>query len=281
VSIAPDIVSTMATGDGVTAGRDAATSKLSLQDFETADLGLLRQQHLAGEVSCHQPRLLLLWRAPRALIVGPSDSRLPDFNIAVTRLFAKGWPVLIRRSGGGACPISTGTLQIALARIASPETTIDAAYIELTDIIRPVLESYGLKAEIREQPGAFCPGRYDISVNGRKVAGLSQHWRQCNGRITVTTAATLILEEDTEKVAHVVNLFYLAAGGTRRCSTSAIGALRQDLPVDAAFDASLMEDLCSRIAKAARGEWRDDPRRISAPYPLPRVPCHKTIDPDH
>jgi hypothetical protein len=120
-----------------------------------------------------------------------------------------------------------------------------------------------------------------MSVNGRKVAGLSQHWRQCNGNITVTTAATMIVEEDPEEIAQIVNLFYRVAGSAERCSSSAIGALRQDLPVDAPFDAPLMEDLCNRVARAACGEWRNDPRGISAPHPPPRIPCHKTIDPDH
>lgn len=246
-----DIVSGAAS---TASGRCAAPSAAFFDDFETAHLGLLRQEQLAEQISRDHPRLLL-WRAPRALVVGRSDTRLPDFANAVDRLVAEEWPVLVRRSGGSACPISKGTLQIALARAVFPGTTIDAAYIELASLIRTVLESYGLKAATRKKSSSFCPGRYDISVNGRKIAGLSQHWRQCNGRLTVTTAATMIVEEYPEEIANVVNLFYRLAGGTERCSTSAVGALRQDLPVDGTFDAPLMEDLCNRITKAARGEW--------------------------
>jgi octanoyl-[GcvH]:protein N-octanoyltransferase len=262
-----DIVSATAPSDAITAaGRRPTTSRVFLQDFKTADLGLLRQEQLAEEISCNHQRLLLLWRAPRALVVGRSDTRLPHFANAVDRLVAEGWPVLIRRSGGSACPISEGTLQIALARAVFTATTIDAAYIELANMIRTVLESYGLKVATRRKSSGFCPGRYDISVNGRKVAGLSQHWRQCNGQTTVTTAAAMIVEEYPEEIAHIVNLFYRVAGSAERCSTSAVGALRQDLPFDATFDAPLMEDLCNRIAKAARGEMAKPPEKIfSAP----------------
>ncbi|MGB9113820.1 lipoate--protein ligase family protein [Bradyrhizobium sp.] len=274
-----DIVSVAAST--AAAGRCAATSMIFFDDFKTADLALLRQEQLAEEISCNHPRLLFLWRAPRALIVGRSDTRLPHFANAVDRLVAEGWPVLIRRSGGSACPISEGTLQIALARAVFTATTIDSAYIELANIIRTVLETYGLKVAIRRKSSGFCPGRHDISVNGRKVAGLSQHWRQCNGAFTVTTAATMIVEENPEEIAHILNLFYRIAGSAERCSTFAVGALRQDLPVDATFDAPLMEDLCNRIAQAACGEWRNDPRRISAPHSPLRVACHKTLDPDH
>jgi len=257
-----DIVSAAAS---TAAGRCATVSVAFFDDFKTADLGLLRQEQLAEEISCNHQRLLLLWRAPRALVVGRSDTRLPHFANAVDHLGAEGWPVLIRRSGGSACPVSRGTLQIALARTVTSTITIDAAYTELANMIRTVLESYGLKVATRRKSSGFCPGRYDISVNGRKVAGLSQHWRQRNGQITVTTAATMIIEEDPEEIAHIVNLFYRVAGSAERCSSSGVGALRQDLPVDATFDTPLMEDLCNRIANAARGEWRNDPRRISAP----------------
>lgn len=248
----PDVVSAAAATDIVAAaGQCVTTSGAAFDDFKTADLGLTRQQRLAEEVRCDLQHLLLLWRAPSALIVGRNDTRLRNFSDAADRLSVEGWPVVIRRSGGVACPVSRGTLQIALARIALPDTTIDAAYMELTGIIRSVLESYGLKVEIRKQADAFCPGRYDISVDGRKVAGLSQHWRQCNGRVTVTTAATLIVEEDAEEIARIVNLFYLTACSEGRCSASAIGTLRQNLPIHAAFEASLMEDLCNRIANSS------------------------------
>src|ERR1035437_320342 len=104
-----DIVSAAAATDAVTAaGRCATTSVVSLDDFKTADLGLLRQEHLAEEITCDYQRLLLLWRAPRALIVGRSDTRLPNFSNAVDRLLAEGWPVLIRRGGGGGPPPSRG-----------------------------------------------------------------------------------------------------------------------------------------------------------------------------
>ncbi len=240
-----------ATDTVAAAERCVTTLGVVVGDFKSADLSLARQRRLAEEAACDGQRLLLLWRAPSALTVSRSDTRLRNFSHAADRLLAEGWPIVIRQGGGGACPVSRGTLQVALARIALPEATIDAAYIELTSIIRSVLESYGMKVEIREQPGAFCPGRYDMSVNGQKVAGLSQHWRHCNGRMIVTTAATLIVEEDTEEIARIVNLFYLTAGGEGRCSTSAIGALQQALPIHGAFEALLMEDLCNRIAKAS------------------------------
>ena len=137
--------------------RCAAPSAAIFDDFKTAHLGLLRQEQLAEGISCSYPHLLL-WRAPRALIVGRSDTRLPHFADAADRLVAEGWPVLIRRSGGSACPISKGTLQIALARAVFPETTISTAYIELANMIRSVLESVRIRSCNPENVERLLPG---------------------------------------------------------------------------------------------------------------------------
>src|ERR1019366_5729342 len=104
-----DIVSAAAATDAVTAaGRCATTSVVSLDDFKTADLGLLRQEHLAEEITCDYQRLLLLWRAPRALIVGRSDTRLPNFSNAVDRLDPserrERLPCFERNASDRACP---------------------------------------------------------------------------------------------------------------------------------------------------------------------------------
>jgi lipoate-protein ligase A len=243
----PETVGVARIAHGDAAANRAAIPDISFADVETAELGLLCQQQLAEQLGSDDERRLLVWRAPRALIVGRSDSRLPNFSVAANQLRDEGWPVLIRRSGGTACQVSRGTLQIALARIVVPKVTIETAYMELAGFIGAVLKSYGLEAEIGEKPNAFCPGRYDISINGRKIAGLSQHWRRCNGRVTATTAATLVVDHDREELARIVNLFYQSAGGQARCSVSAIGDMRSALQQTSWSGKSLTRDVRERI----------------------------------
>jgi lipoate-protein ligase A len=243
----PETVSAARIANGATTANRAATPGISFADVVTAEFGLLYQQQLADRLDAASERHLLVWRATQALIVGRRDSHLPDFSQTVDRLRDEGWPVLIRRSGGTACPVSRGTLQIALARIVVPKVTIETAYMELAGFISTVLKSYGLEAEIGENPNAFCPGRYDISVNGRKIAGLSQHWRRCNGHATATTAATLVVDHDREQLAHIVNLFYQSAGGQAQCSVCAIGDVRSALQQPSLSGKSLTDDVRKRI----------------------------------
>lgn len=225
-----------------------------VETFAAADVGLSRQERLAEEVDgATRLPLLLTWRAPRALIVGRSDARLPHFVEAAERLLVEGWPVLLRRSGGGACPVSRGTLQIAIARPVTAATKIDAGYRELGGLVGAVLAGYGLTPQAGEIGAAFCPGRYDISLDGRKIAGLSQHWRRCNGRPTVTTSATLVVEEDLAEFARIVNLFYTIAGGKQRCAAAAIGCVRQALRGAILIRGeALIGDLGARLTAAAR-----------------------------
>lgn len=232
---------------------DRTAAPASFEDFATAEAGLQRQQRLAEFVTPQHARRLLLWRAPQALIVSRGDTRLPDFSGAAERLHAEGWPVLVRRSGGSACPVATGTLQIAIAQATAPGFTMERGYGELAGLIHDALQSYGLAADIGAVPEAFCPGRYDIAIGRRKVAGLSQHWRTCGGVMTATTAATLLVAQATAPLVHVVNLFYEVAGGTARCTEAAVGAVHDHLPADMAKNDELMHDLGARMT----GLWRD------------------------
>jgi len=233
---------------------DVAAAPASFEDFATAEAGLQRQQRLAEFITPERRRLLLLWRAPQALLVCRGDTRLPNFSGAVECLRAEGWPVLLRRSGGSACPIAEGTLQIAIAQAAAPGFTIEHAYDELAGLIRDALQTCGLAAEIGAVPEAFCPGRYDIAIGGCKVAGLSQHWRTCGGVMTATTAATLIVAQDPAPLVHIVNLFYEIAGSASRCTQHAVSAVREHLPVRMATDDELLQDLGERIVRAWRAQ---------------------------
>lgn len=234
---------------------DRAAAPASIENFATAEAGLQRQQHLAEHITPQRRRLLLLWRAPQALLVCRSDTRLPHFSVAEERLHVEGWPVLVRRSGGSACPVASGTLQIAIAQTTTPGFTMERGYGELAGLIRDALQSYELAAEIGAVPEAFCPGRYDIAIGGRKVAGLSQHWRTCGGVMTATTAAALIVTHDTAPLVHIVNRFYEIAGSAGRCMGAAVGTVRDHLLVNDMADDALMQDLGARIAHL----WRAQP----------------------
>ncbi|MBB5751301.1 lipoyl protein ligase domain-containing protein [Prosthecomicrobium pneumaticum] len=244
VDLLPDPATTLA----ATAG-----APFRFEAFDSLGAGLEAQQDLARAIGLDGGPVLLAWTAPRGLIVGRADTRLPHFEAAVARLAAEGWSVIVRRAGGSACPASAGTLQIALARAVGPRATIDGTYQELVDLLGRLFAGYGLAAEVGEKPDAFCPGRYDMSVGGRKLVGIAQHWRQIAGRATATTAATLLVEEDGAALSRIVDLFYETAGGTLRCAPEAVGSLRAALPATSLSGAALLVDIAARLEALTAG----------------------------
>lgn len=208
------------------AGLSAATGKtfptpvfgIGVLTFATASAGLEQQERLGEDLTPDAAPLLMAWQAPRALIAGPRESLLPGFARATEDLAVEGWPVLARRSGGSACPVSPGTLQIALVRAYAGTGDIEVGYRTLAKLIARLLSGVGVLPEPGERAGAFCPGRYDLGIGPRKFAGLSQHWRSRGKTTIVTTAATLIVEDDVDELCRIVNLFHEKAGGEQRCS---------------------------------------------------------------
>lgn len=192
--------------------------------------------------------LLLAWQAPQALILGHSDTRLPDLPRARTWLEAAGWPVLTRRSGGSACPVKPGTLQLALARVAPPGFTIEAAYAELAGLLRAACATYGLTLEVGECATAFCPGRWDLAFGGRKLAGLSQRWQQRGNLRLVTTAASLNVSADPHSLAACVETFYRHADAPRPCSPTTLHSLAQAVPEHQVTCAKFLQRLADSLA---------------------------------
>lgn len=134
-----------------------------------------------------------------ALIVPARVSSLPGFTAACANSAANNWPVLVRATGGAPVPQFPGMLNIALAyRIAADQPwSIDDAYRHLADLLGAALKPLGLAAATGEIADAFCPGRYDLSLQGRKIAGLAQRRkRAASGGQAILAHACLLVEGD-------------------------------------------------------------------------------------
>ena len=138
----------------------------------------------------------------------------PDFEAAASRLAGMGWPVLVRRSGGGAFPIGPGTVQIAMiARYPDRGISMDGVYDRLGFLIGSALAEFGIAARVGDTRGAFCDGRHDLVVADRKIAGLAQHWRPCGGgERCVTAAASVLVDADVGELGGIVDWFHAICG---------------------------------------------------------------------
>jgi hypothetical protein len=138
-----------------------------------------------------------------------------------------GWPVFLRKSGGGACPVGPGTLQISMIETAAPSATMTAKYQFIAALIQETFRTFQIISQIGLVTGAYCPGSYDIAVEGKKIAGMSQHWfRNRRGIRCVVTAASINIEEPPDILAGIVNQFYGRAGSPIRCQAAGLTNMR-------------------------------------------------------
>ncbi|MSE22533.1 lipoate--protein ligase, partial [Lactobacillus parabuchneri] len=107
------------------------------------------------------------------LILGINDRHLPKLPDGLRSLISNHYDYFLRNSGGLAVVSDPGILNISLF-IPQPDTaySIDQAY----EIIKGLISMSFPQLDIQsyEVTNSYCPGKYDLSVNGQKIAGIAQ-----------------------------------------------------------------------------------------------------------
>jgi len=149
--------------------------------------GASAESDIAGEMqllddvlSTPERGVLRLWRTSPCLVVTPLLAHRPEFAAAAEASAQRGWPVVVRRTGGGPVPQTSGTLNVSLAYATPREAVpgIDAAFRQFADAMLAALGRCGVMGAVGEIEGSCCPGRYDIAIDSRKIIGIAQRRRQ-------------------------------------------------------------------------------------------------------
>ncbi|WP_426118442.1 lipoate--protein ligase family protein [Pseudomonas sp. DSP3-2-2] len=208
------------------------------------EAGLQAEQDLLAKVCAGDADYgLLLWRPlDRALVMPRRMSRLPGFSEASETLADSGWPILLRESGGEPVPQSSASVNIALV-YAQPASDLDRdrieiAYRRLCQPILDVLSELGGAASLGEVEGAFCDGRFNVNLDGRKMVGTAQRWRQSQGgtRPVVLAHGALLVDNERQEMAAAVNRFNEICELEQRVRADSHIALREAFPVEGVLE---------------------------------------------
>ena len=167
-----------------------------------------------------------VWTTSQCLVAPYSLSKHERFSNASNISNESGWPVYIRRTGGGITPQGPGILNtsMAFANQMSNKLTITDTYQLLCKPIIAELNQQGIHAYCSSVEGAFCDGNYNIAVNGKKLAGTAQRWSQLKGgnsHNAILAHALVLYETNLDEITAAINNFYKLLNIDKQCSSHA------------------------------------------------------------
>lgn len=180
-----------------------------------------------------RPRAVL-WCAPRGLVAPLSYRRHAGFDSVCADFAAGGWPIRLRRSGGGVVPQGPGVLNLSLTYCpgGDPGRCADAVYAHLCAVLAQALDSLGIEAHTGAVDGSFCDGRFNLAVSTndceRKVVGTAQYWRRAGARHAVLAHAVLLFDAAPELLTERANAFEAALRSGRYYDANAITTVVQE-----------------------------------------------------
>ncbi|MCM3636424.1 lipoate--protein ligase family protein [Sporosarcina luteola] len=115
------------------------------------------------------------WVHDETVVLGIQDHRLPHIEEALPLFQEAGYKVIVRNSGGLAVVLDGGVLNISIV-LSEQEGSIDipVGYEAMVEFVRMLFPEVAEQIEAYEIVGSYCPGSYDLSIGGKKFAGISQ-----------------------------------------------------------------------------------------------------------
>lgn len=165
------------------------------------------EELLCRQVGDGWPPAVHLWRHRNALVIGLRDRQLPKAGEVMAQMEAQGCSVAVRHSGGAAVPLDAGVLNVSLILPKASgqvhfHTDFERYYLWLRDAVASLgILEHADKGEIK---GSYCPGDYDVSIQGLKICGIAQR-RQTRAHIV---HGFILAEGDAKQRAERVRAFY-------------------------------------------------------------------------
>jgi lipoate-protein ligase A len=173
----------------------------------------LEEEARAIDIYSRKPgNFMRFWETSEQCIVVPKGmaTRSPSFPTACKVLAERGWLVYERCTGGNITPQTRGILNITQIFRASKTLGIDASYDRLCNPIEATLRYFGHKVARGSVPSAFCNGRHNVQIDGKKFAGTAQRRIACRDdkeSVAILNHALLLVEPLSPAVFSALSVF--------------------------------------------------------------------------
>lgn len=177
----------------------SAKSRSPLESFAMDDTLC----HLVGQQMTYPT--IRTWVHDHTVVLGIQDHRLPYVQEGIEYLKSAGYNSIVRNSGGLAVVLDEGVLNISIVLSEKQNAiNINSGYDVMVDFIKLLFPSVAHQIEAYEIVGSYCPGTYDLSIGGKKFAGISQR-RLRDG---VAVQIYLCIEGSGSERAKLIKNFY-------------------------------------------------------------------------
>ena len=147
----------------------SAKNRSALESFATDDTLC----HLVGQQMSIPA--IRTWVHDKTIVLGIQDHRLPNISEATAILENAGYQSIVRNSGGLAVVLDEGVLNISMI-LSEQNRAIDIStgYEIMLEFVKLLFPEAGDRIKAYEIVGSYCPGSFDLSIDGLKFAGISQ-----------------------------------------------------------------------------------------------------------
>lgn len=155
------------------------------------------------------PATIRGWVHEKTVSLGIQDSKLPDIDKGIAFLQAQGYRVVVRNSGGLAVVLDSGVLNLSMVLPdAERGIAIERGYETMFTLVKDMFVDCNEVINAKEIVRSYCPGSYDLSIQGQKFAGISQR-RMAKG---VAVQIYLAVEGDQAARSELIRDFYAISG---------------------------------------------------------------------
>ena len=149
--------------------------------------------------------ILHMYTLPNSAIIGAPDTRVPFFDEALFAFYRNNIIPAVRNIGGLGIISDKGILNLSIIMNKPKENfSINEGYELMTDFIKAVFPEGANKIEAIEITNSYCPGDYDLSIDGKKFAGIAQ--RKIKEAVVVSIYISIF--GDQQKRANIMKDFY-------------------------------------------------------------------------
>ncbi|MBC2261247.1 lipoyl-[GcvH]:protein N-lipoyltransferase [Listeria sp. FSL L7-0091] len=157
------------------------------------------------------------WVHEKTVSLGIQDSKLPDIDKGIAFLQEQGYRVVVRNSGGLAVVLDAGVLNLSMVLPdAERGIAIERGYETMFTLIKDMFVDCNEVIEAKEIVNSYCPGSYDLSIQGQKFAGISQR-RMAKG---VAVQIYLAVDGNQDARSELIRNFYAISGKDKQTKYS-------------------------------------------------------------